>query len=706
MTNLPKRALFGAAALSALAFATAASAQNGGSTVSGVEVVSAGGGLQLATEASTGSRLGLTPFQTPAAIQVITGETARLRGDMTIVDATQRATGILTVGSPGNGGGAMAARGFGGVYSVMQLYNGLQLFVGNGTVTFPFDSWMADRIEVLSGPSSVLNGTGALGATINVVSRQPERQAHGEARITGGSYGTFRAALDYTGPINDKLSYRVDGSYNRSDGWVDRGGSKSVAASAAIRFDASPKVSFTLSNDFGLNKPMNWYGTPVIDGKPAKALREENYNVRDATMRYLDNWTQLKTDWQVADNVTFRNNAYLMVSNRHWRASEANGYTPATGLISRNSYLEILHYQLQYGDRADFTWKSGFGGMDNTFTGGFDVNRIHYHNKNNSPFPGQTTVATTNFEPGYYIRFAPTAPVLDADLTQRGFFAEDRLVVLPKLSLVGGLRNDRYDLTRFDRRSLVTARKVIDFTSWRAGVVYEAASNLSFYGQYSNASEPVNSLLSMSATQQQLKLTTGRQWEGGVKAGFLGGRGQATFALYHIVKNNLLAPDPLNPTVSQQIGRQSSRGAELSVAFNAGHGLTIEANGTVLKAKFDDFGEVVSGVRVDRAGNRPPTIPNVTANLFATWRVIPKLELLGGVRYVGERYVNNANTATMPDYAVVDAGARYLLNDKLSATLRLYNALNAYYQVSPYNGVAQRITGAPRSVELSLNTRF
>ncbi len=55
------------------------------------------------------------------------------------------------------------SRGFGGLNSLMQLYDGAQLFVASGTLTFPFDTWNAERIEFLGGPASVMYGNGAIG---------------------------------------------------------------------------------------------------------------------------------------------------------------------------------------------------------------------------------------------------------------------------------------------------------------------------------------------------------------------------------------------------------------------------------------------------------------------------------------------------------------------------------------------------------------
>ena len=61
-------------------------------------------GLNLDTPTRGGSRLGLSPRQTPASIEIIPGQKIRERGQETVQEAvTQNATGITTIGAPGNG---------------------------------------------------------------------------------------------------------------------------------------------------------------------------------------------------------------------------------------------------------------------------------------------------------------------------------------------------------------------------------------------------------------------------------------------------------------------------------------------------------------------------------------------------------------------------------------------------------------------------
>lgn len=694
--------------LGSTASAQSAATPSSETRVSDVEVIGARGNpLQLDKPSTTGSRLGLTPLETPASIQVIPGDLIRDHGDVTVQDAEQRATGISLIPTPGNGNTALAARGFTGVTSVMQLYDGLQLYVGSGTVTFPVDTWTVERLEVLSGPASVLYGTGSIGAAINVVPKTPDPTTQKyEFQVGGGSYGTVRGAVDLNGSITDRLSYRLDVSTNRSDGWVDRGYNDSTAVTAALRFDATPQLRFILSDDFGDQNPMQYYGDPVIGNNALPALRDNNYNVRDAQMHFQDNWLQFKTEWTPLEGLRLRNDAYLLTTARQWRNEENFAYQPATGLLLRNGYLRIRHVEQQVGDQITGAWSTKLFGLDNTLSFGGEVNSIRYENISNSPYPGTSTISPITYDPGLFILAAPVSPVIETHTDQRAVFIEDQVKFPHGLSIVGGVRYDRYELDRTDRRANTDTFKNFDTIGWRIGGVWQPQPGLSLYVQHSEATDPVSSLISLSPAQQIFDLTTGEQNEGGVKGIFLGGRGEATLAVYQITKNNLLAPVPGNPTVSQQIGQQSSRGLEVQVAVDIGHGVRAEFNGTVLDAKFDSFAETVGGVRIDRSGNRPPNVPDQIANLFLTWQALSRLELRTGVRYVGERFSNNANTLRLPGYNELDFGARYQITPKVFADLRVYNAADAFYAQSSYNSGTQWILGRPTSVELVLNGRF
>ncbi|MET0721760.1 MAG: TonB-dependent receptor plug domain-containing protein, partial [Tardiphaga sp.] len=253
--------------------------------------------LNLTGTSSTGSRLNLTRLQTPASVEVISAETIAERGQQNLLDAvTQNATGITAIGEPGNGGVAFSSRGFTGGNSLMTLYDGTRLYIGSGTVNFPFDTWSTERIEVLRGPASVMYGEGAIGGAINVISKMPSWIPRNQAEISLDSNMTRRIAVDSAGPINKDVAYRITATGNMSDGWVDRDNNSNVAIHAAVRIKQTEDLVWTLSTDYGDRQPSRYFGTPLINGQLDTGLRFKNYNVSDSTIRWQDSWNQVKTE--------------------------------------------------------------------------------------------------------------------------------------------------------------------------------------------------------------------------------------------------------------------------------------------------------------------------------------------------------------------------------------------------------------------------
>ena len=669
-------------------------------------------GLALSKPEFIGSRLGLTPLETPASVEVLGGETIRARGDQSVREAVTRATGITGNPAPGNGGTSLTARGFAGQGSVMQLLDGTRMYVASGTVTFPFDTWSVDRIEVLRGPASVMYGEGAIGGVVNVVQKKPIRgPIENELQVTGGTEKTARVAFDSGGKVNDNLSYRFATAYNRSAGWVDRGDSNNLMVSASVRLDINPDFNLTLSYDDGTQHPQQYLGTPLAGGSLDTSLRKKNYNVGDAQISYRDRWTRLNAEWTPNDRVTVRNQFYYLTSHRHWRDSETYAFLPAASAaaqVRRTDYLEILHDQEQAGNRADLTVKSRLFGMENATTVGFDVNKINFTHSNNSPYGGASTVNAYDFDPGLF--FSPpgivTSPRFRANTTQYALFGEHRISFTPQWSVIGGMRFDHATLYRTDLVANTGWEKTFANTTWRVGTVYQFTPSLSVYAQYATATDPLGSLVTTTDAQRNFDLATGKQVEVGVKQAFWGNRGEWTFAAYEIRKKNLLSRDPVNPTITQQVGEQSSRGLEASASVEVMRGLRLDINGTVLRARYDDFNESVGGVAVSRAGNVPTSVQQQAANAWLSWNFMPQWSFATGLRYVGGRYADTANRVRVPSYTTVDTALSWRVSKQAALTLRVYNLFNRDYAESFSNGGQQWLLGRPRSAELSANFYF
>ncbi|WP_245474519.1 TonB-dependent siderophore receptor [Bradyrhizobium sp. Leo121] len=657
---------------------------------------------------ASGSRLNLTPLQTPASVETITSQTIAERGQHNVTDAvTQNAVGFTASPAPGNGGLSFSTRGFTGSNSVMTLYDGTRLYVGAGTVTFPFDTWSADRIEVMRGPASVLYGEGAIGGIINVIPKKPVTTPYNDAEISLDTNTTRRIAVDSGGPINPNVSYRVNAIGNISNGWVDRDETSNVAVSAAVRVQAAENLAFTLSNDYSNRSPSRYFGTPLINGGIDDTLRFKNYNVLDSAIRYQDNWSQFKTEWDVTEGVKVQNTLYYLTSRRHWRDVENYSWNPATRLIDRTSYIEIFHDQAQVGNRMDATFRGHLLGFANEFVAGFDVNRIDFTHTNNSPYGGASSVDPYAGDMGSFATSTTrTTPGYNAIVNQYALFAEDRLSLTDQLSVVSGIRFDRPDVDRTDYRTPTNNFDIsLSGTSWRTGVVYTPVSNLAFYGQYATAVDPVTNLISLSATQKTFQLATGKQTEVGVKQSFWGGRGEWTLAGYEIVKNNLLVPDPNNPAgLALQVGQQSSRGIEASIGLALNDGWRVDANLAVLRARYDNFSQVVGGKLVSYAGNVPTNVPQQVSNVWLTWDFAPNWSVYGGVQIVGQTFSDNANTQLRPAYTVVNGGLRWKPDGQTTVALRLYNLFDTVYATSAPSG--QWLLGMPRTAEVSVNVKF
>ncbi|WP_232631205.1 TonB-dependent receptor [Methylobacterium sp. Leaf118] len=667
-------------------------------------------GLNLRTPSRGASRLGLTPLETPASLDIISGETVRLRGQSSVLEAvSQNGTGITAFGSPGFGLGAFTSRGFAGQNSIQTLFDGTRLYVGANTITFPFDTWNVERIEVLRGPASVLYGEGAIGGIVNVVSKKPLFTPLNVARVGFGSDGLVRAAIDTTGPIGESLAYRLNVSGNRADGWISPNGEfRNLAVSGALTLQATPDLAFTLSHDVGYQEPTRYWGTPLVNGRVPEAIRFNNYNVRDSKITWADNWTQLRTEWTPSADVTVRNTAYRLQSRRHWLDVEQYAFDPATGRVNRSDYLDIYHSQEQIGNRFDATFRGSLFGLANQFTAGFDVNSISFRHANN--FSGTFTeppsdvppasVPLTGYDPGLFPANGRAVPAYATRTRQASVFAENRLQLSDRLSFLSGVRVDAPHLSRVNLLTGQSFERSFQALGYRFGLVYDAFPGTALYAQYATATDPVNSLISLSGSQVDFDLSTGRQVEVGAKGLLFGGTVEWTLAGYRIVKDKLLSAVPGSSALTVQVGQQSSLGAEAALSWLPAPGWRIDANLAVLHAQYDRFEQ--GGLSF--AGNQPVNVPEQVANLWVNWAFARDWEARVGVQHVGAVFSDFANTVRRPDYTLVNLGLDHQVTPASRLSLRVFNLFDRVYATdgNGANGVGTSwYLGRPRTVEVA-----
>lgn len=706
MNMTPVKYLLSIAAALSMA-APVALAQDTRSDLEEIVVIGQGiGSLRLNASNGAGGRLGLSSFNTPASVDVITKEEIATKGDYGILEAVTRSAGISSSANPGNGGTSISSRGFTAHNATMVTYDGTRLYVTAGTVTFPADTWTLERVEILRGAGSVINGIGALGVTINYVPKAPEfGESNFDAVVAAGSFGMNRIALGGGAELSDNWAYRLDASRSNEDGYVDRTDETRNVFAGSLLFQPSSDFRIKFSVDYADLDTEPYFGTPLINGEASDSHRQNNYNFGDGLADYEDLWARVRTEWDLTPNVTFRNDTFFLDVRREWQNLEEYAYNAGTDQIDRASYLGIIHDQEQLGTRGDFLIESDWGGKANRLTVGAEINSIdlnYFDNFATGGFGVSDSVPVFGFNPGTLpIASIPTVLDYTTDTTQYAFFFDDVLQVTEQLSLVLGGRFDDIDYDRFDHPIGATPSSAFDagfseFT-WRAGIVYQPSDALSYYAQASTAADPVTSPISISSGNQNFDLSTGRQYEIGLKQQILDGKGEYTIAYFDIVKEDLLTRLP-GSAITEQIGQQSSDGFEFTFRVNPTDTLSIDLNAAFINAQYDEF--FSSGVSL--AGNTPRNVPETTANLWVNWAPLNQLQVGVGLRYVDSRFGNDANTQTLPSYTVFDASLNWSVSDTTEVILRARNLTDEKdYILSQYTS-DQWVFGDPRAYELSV----
>lgn len=655
-------------------------------------------GLALERQNTTASRLDISAFDLPASADSLSAATIAARGDLLVKDAVTRSTGLTDSSSPGSGI-SYSARGFNGNNAIAMLENGQRLLVGSSTATYPADPWGYETIDVLRGPGSVIHGSGATGAVINAVRKAPRRASSLE--ILGGIGGgeSVRAGIGATGALGEQGAFRIDAYAGRSDGFIDRGESRHGKILTSMTTTLAPGVTLYAQLDHAEQEPIRYFGTPLVNGGLAERLRDQNYNAGDAVLRFVDDKAVARLHWQAAPNLEISNELAYFTSRRDWRNIESYAYDAMRDVVERSDYIGIRHDQEQTANRLEARWKTGA----NQVVAGWEASTINFRHTNNSPYGGASTVAPTGFDPGSFRDTPdPFRPNFATDTTTHAFYLENAWRVDERLLVTAGARHDRYMI---DRRNLLADSGHFGTTlranSVRIGASWKLAPDTSLYGQVSTGSDPVTSLLSMTLANSRFKLTDARQVEAGVKQMLAGGRAEWTAALYRIRKDDIITRDPDNPVLSVQGGSQTSRGAEVSASVSLAPGWRMDANLAYTDAEFD---ALLEAGNVSRAGNRPADVPKVSSNLWLTHRA-GDWRTSAGLRYVGERFISNANTQALPAYTTLDASLGWALSRNVQLQLNVRNLTDKLYAITSY-GSSQYLLGDERHAELTVHWRY
>ncbi|MBO7577887.1 MAG: TonB-dependent receptor [Prevotella sp.] len=137
--------------------------------------------------------------------------------------------------------GGINMRGItGGAGQLMVLIDGHPQYQGiyGHPISDSYQTMMAERVEVLRGPASMLYGSNAMGGVINIVTRRPEYYDDVVTQLTAGagSYGTVQSELSNQ-VRSGSFSSTIAGQYNRTDNHRPRMGFEQYGGYVQLGYD-------------------------------------------------------------------------------------------------------------------------------------------------------------------------------------------------------------------------------------------------------------------------------------------------------------------------------------------------------------------------------------------------------------------------------------------------------------------------------------
>jgi iron complex outermembrane receptor protein len=158
------------------------------------------------------------------------------------------------------------------------------------------------------------------------------------------------------------------------------------------------------------------------------------------------------------------------------------------------------------------------------------------------------------------------------------------------------------------------------------------------------------------------------------------------------------------------VGSETSRGLELTADAKLADHLTVNANLAYTDAKYQRFSFVDgNGNLVNASGHQIPNSPKWLANLWASYTDVFGLpvDVGGGVRYVGKRAGNDANTLFLNAYTTLNAYVTYRVQPNIAVSLRVENLTDkAFAQSADVFYPTQVLLGRPRYFQADISAKF
>lgn len=333
--------------------------------------------LSLQEVVVTGTRNATDVRHLPMTVTVVGRETLTEQHQPSVLPTVmQQVPGLFVTSrsmmgygvSTGAAGGINLRGITGGAGQLLVLIDGHPQY--NGVYGHPisdsFQTLMADRVEVLRGPASVLYGSNAMGGVLNIVTRSiREDGVKSSVNLGAGSYGTVQAEASNQ-VRSGKFSSTVSAQYGRTDNHRPRMGFEQYGGYLKLGYDITEHwntyadadiTHFNSSYPGAVSSPMYGADQWITRGVVSAAV-ENHYNRTSGALSVYSNFGRHKIDDGSADPTTptqrfFRSKDALTGISWYQSAQLFEGNRLTVGMDYQHIYGNAYYTSKQTGEVLD-----------------------------------------------------------------------------------------------------------------------------------------------------------------------------------------------------------------------------------------------------------------------------------------------------------------------------------------------------------------
>lgn len=668
------------------------------STLGAPPVPYAGG--QVATGAQLGVLGNINVMNAPFSITAYTSKLIQDQQAVSLSSVLNNSPSVRSIWPQGSYTDIFYIRGF-PVFSDDTTLGGIPGVLPREYISPDF----ADRVEILLGPSALMNGlspSSTVGGQVNIVAKRATDDPITRLTAFYNSLTHFGLNVDVGRRYGEKKEWgvRFNGTIRDGETAVQDQSQRFGSATLGLdyrgdRFRASIDAGHTESKTIAPQQPL--YLAPGIAVPSAPDLSKSIF----PTWSHWDSestWGlgraefDINNDWTVFGALGGRQNKTNVVAVQPSIAS-------TDGTISNNPY----------GFPARFESYSAQGGIRGKFDTGpirhsvSLVGSTYSQEVGNSIFFASTTKRTNLYGPDWGAPpVFPTAtddkPRVSNTTFTGGSFADTMSALDGRILLTLGVRQQNIAVANYDRASqAITSNYDKDKTSPAVGLVVKPLQNVSLYANYVEGLQPGSAApIGAKNVGEVLAPFASQQVETGVKIDL--GRISATLAAFEIEKPSAFT-DPTT-LIYGTYGKQRNRGIELNTFGEVAPGIRLLGG-----VSFID-GKLVQTASALTQGNDAPGVPHVTLNFGGEWDTpfLRGLTLTGRVIHTSSQYADLQNLQRLPSWTTFDLGARYVFtgaNGKpitIRADVRNIGGANYWAGTSENYGL---VLGTPRQYLIS-----